>query len=467
MASTGGVGRPSTRGFGGSTPGRGRPIFISYRRRDSAGYAGRLYDALAARFGREQIFMDVDAIPPGVDFERLIAAAVQEAQVFLAVIGPQWLTVSASDGQPRIDDPTDYVHLEIETALAAGMLVIPVLLPGTEMPSPSELPEGIRPFARLNGVELSDSRWAFDVERLSAVVQTRVGSPSRTAGGRAAIALRRVGSTRTASSGVLKAGVAGLAIAALAWASLTSLQRPGGITPSSSPGPSDVRSVPSPSGPARASGTPSPAAPTSAAIVVPTGNPTATGEPSWPSLEPGRYHFTNFLPDLSMEIDTGWSARRDKVDVAELSHDTVPAGYLDLGHVQVALATPCPDPDAETLVLGSTAADLMAWLKAHESLTSDQVYPVNLGGLSGLRLDVSVPADLEIDCRNSEELPRVRLFLLGEDTLALLPGEKARVFALDHRDGRIVIVAGAESGDLDAFLPLADEVLNSIRLVQS
>jgi hypothetical protein len=80
---------------------------------------------------------------------------------------------------------------------------------------------------------------------------------------------------------------------------------------------------------------------------------------------------------------------------------------------------------------------------------------------------VSVPADLEIDCRNPEELPRVRLFLLGEDTLALLPGEKARVFALDHRDGRIVIVAGAESGDLDAFLPLADEVLNSIRLVQS
>jgi hypothetical protein len=105
-------------------PGR---IFISYRRQDSNHLAGRLYDRLADRFGTGQVFIDVDAIEPGVDFAKEINRAVAASTVLLAVIGPNWLTAADERGRRRLDNPGDFVRLEIEAALARDVRVIPIL----------------------------------------------------------------------------------------------------------------------------------------------------------------------------------------------------------------------------------------------------------------------------------------------------------------------------------------------------
>jgi TIR domain len=95
-------------------------VFISYRRQESSGLAGRLYDWLAARFGNDQVFMDVDTIALGVDFAEVITQAVSTCQVLLAVIGPRWLDLTDENGQRRLDDPNDIVRLEIAAALERG-----------------------------------------------------------------------------------------------------------------------------------------------------------------------------------------------------------------------------------------------------------------------------------------------------------------------------------------------------------
>jgi len=105
-------------------------IFISYRREDSAPYAGRLYDRLGQHFGKDKIFMDIDTIEPGVDFVEDIEQAVGSCDVLIALIGKQWLTISDATGQRRLDNPEDFVRLEIKTALARNIRVIPALLPG-------------------------------------------------------------------------------------------------------------------------------------------------------------------------------------------------------------------------------------------------------------------------------------------------------------------------------------------------
>jgi TIR domain len=89
-----------------------RGIFISYRRQDTGDFAGRLYDRLTHRFGQERVFIDVDAIEPGVDFAEAINQAVDTCEVLLAVIGPGWVTATSSDGRRRLDDPDDFVRLE-------------------------------------------------------------------------------------------------------------------------------------------------------------------------------------------------------------------------------------------------------------------------------------------------------------------------------------------------------------------
>src|ERR1700747_1122745 len=108
----------------------GGGIFVSYRRQDSSHLAGRLYDHLADRFGEGQVFMDVDTIEPGLDFAEEVTRAVAACQVLVAVIGPAWLTAADGRGRRRLDDPDDFVRLEIETALVRGVRVIPVLAQG-------------------------------------------------------------------------------------------------------------------------------------------------------------------------------------------------------------------------------------------------------------------------------------------------------------------------------------------------
>jgi hypothetical protein len=145
----------------------GGRIFISYRRGDTAGHAGRLSDGLSARFGPESVFMDLDAIAPGTDFEAKIRDEVSACDVVLVLIGDQWSTVSSQDGRRRIDDPGDYVRQEVAAALARdGLTVVPVLVEGARMPAPAELPDDLKRLARINAIELSDQRWRFDIGRL-------------------------------------------------------------------------------------------------------------------------------------------------------------------------------------------------------------------------------------------------------------------------------------------------------------
>ncbi|MDQ2962406.1 MAG: choice-of-anchor D domain-containing protein [Pseudomonadota bacterium] len=133
-------------------------IFISYRREDAAGYAGRLYDRLAAHFGDERVFMDVEGIEPGADFFDAIERAVGSCEALIVIIGNEWLAVDSA-GHRRLDDPADFVRLETATALARGIRVVPVLVEGAVMPRADQLPPDLAPLTRRQAVELSHKQW--------------------------------------------------------------------------------------------------------------------------------------------------------------------------------------------------------------------------------------------------------------------------------------------------------------------
>lgn len=141
-------------------------IFISYRRDDSEGEAGRLYDDLVRVYGKNAVFMDVAGIAPGLDFRKAIDDNVASCGVFLAVIGPQWSTITASDGKRRLDDANDFVRLEVSSALARNIAVIPVLVHEARMPHPDQLPDNVKDLAYRNSVEISHARWNSDVQLL-------------------------------------------------------------------------------------------------------------------------------------------------------------------------------------------------------------------------------------------------------------------------------------------------------------
>jgi len=152
-------------------------IFISYRREDAAGHAGRLFDRLAARFGKDSVFMDVEGIEAGVDFVETIEGAVGRCAVLLAVIGRNWLNGKDAQGRRRLDDPQDFVRLETASALGRKVRVIPVLVEGARMPGADELPEDLRGLARRQALELRDSRWEADIQALIGVLE-RVLAPA-------------------------------------------------------------------------------------------------------------------------------------------------------------------------------------------------------------------------------------------------------------------------------------------------
>ncbi|MDX6691493.1 MAG: hypothetical protein QOG15_2950 [Solirubrobacteraceae bacterium] len=141
-------------------------VFISYRRGESAGHAGRLYDALVARFGEDNVFIDVE-MEPGVDFVEKLVGVVGACDVLLVVIGPRWAAPADGAGLPRIAEADDFVRLEIRTALQrSDVRVVPLLVADARMPDPEALPDDLRALAHRNAVELSDLRWRDEVEHL-------------------------------------------------------------------------------------------------------------------------------------------------------------------------------------------------------------------------------------------------------------------------------------------------------------
>jgi hypothetical protein len=159
-------------------------IFINYRREDTAGYAGRLYDALATRFGDSNVFMDIDKIEPGLDFTEVIDHAVGSSDVVIALIGRRWLDAADAAGRRRLDNPLDFVRAELSAALAQDRRVIPVLVQGAEMPPPDELPESLQRLAFRHALELTDVRWRYDVERLIGSLERMQGDTETVPGER-------------------------------------------------------------------------------------------------------------------------------------------------------------------------------------------------------------------------------------------------------------------------------------------
>jgi len=141
-------------------------IFISYRREDSQYAVDRIYEALRRRLKKRDIFMDVDDIPKGVDFVEYLSAKVAQCETLVAVIGPQWLTVTDKDGSRRLNNPEDFVRIEIVAALKRGIPVVPVLLDGTPMPTAAQLPQDMRGFERRNGAEVHRRTLKSDIEAL-------------------------------------------------------------------------------------------------------------------------------------------------------------------------------------------------------------------------------------------------------------------------------------------------------------
>lgn len=147
-------------------------VFLSYRRADTAGHAGRICDDLERYFGSPVVFRDIDSISAGSDFVKALEAAIANARVAIILIGDTWLDEASDDGSPRLRDPEDHVHREVAMILKGSSLtVLPVLVEGAQMPTEQDLPESLRDLARLQAIELSDSRWGYDIRRLAGVLE--------------------------------------------------------------------------------------------------------------------------------------------------------------------------------------------------------------------------------------------------------------------------------------------------------
>ena len=145
--------------------------FISFRRDDAAGYAGRLHESLERRLGG-QLFRDVDTLQPGQDFVKAIEARLAVCKVMLVIIGREWLDARNAAGSRRLEDPFDFVRLEIAAGLARpDVLVVPVLVEGASMPAAAQMPENMQALARRHAVSVRDETWDADVDRLAAVVE--------------------------------------------------------------------------------------------------------------------------------------------------------------------------------------------------------------------------------------------------------------------------------------------------------
>ncbi|HZP86097.1 MAG TPA: toll/interleukin-1 receptor domain-containing protein [Burkholderiales bacterium] len=185
-------------------------IFISYRREDSAGFAGHLVEDLKQAFEPQQIFRDIEAIEAGTDFVDAINRAVSSSSVILVMIGPHWLTATGKSGQRRLDEENDFVRLEVQAGLSSNARVIPVLVGGASMPAENDLPPSIRALARRQAHEITERRWDYDVEQLFATLERVPGVAKRK---KAAPAVSTTAPAKGGMSWMTKAVIGVLAVA--------------------------------------------------------------------------------------------------------------------------------------------------------------------------------------------------------------------------------------------------------------
>jgi hypothetical protein len=174
------VNRPADQASTRTAPAAIAPsIFISYRREDSADICGRISDRLIERFGRNAVFKDVDSIPIGRDFRTHLQEAVGRCDALLVIIGRQWSEASAH-GKRRLDDPRDHLRIEVESALARSIPVIPVLVQGAPMPEEDTLPDSLKPLAFRNSIQVRpDPDFNVDLDRLIKGMEAQFGSATR------------------------------------------------------------------------------------------------------------------------------------------------------------------------------------------------------------------------------------------------------------------------------------------------
>ena len=165
-------------------------IFISYRREDAGGFAGRLADALSARYGPGNVFRDVDDIVAGSEFVAALEQALATSDVFIPLIGRAWLS-SGPGSRPRLHEPDDYVRREIARALVRGIRIIPALLDGARMPAAQDLPAELEPLIYRQAITLDDASWNPDVDRLAHAIDAASQAPGSSAPDPAAPGRRR------------------------------------------------------------------------------------------------------------------------------------------------------------------------------------------------------------------------------------------------------------------------------------
>jgi TIR domain len=141
-------------------------VFLCYRREDSGGFAGRIQDQLVRDLGADVLFMDVDNIPFGLNFVKVLRDEVAKCDVLLAVIGQNWLDSRDERGGRRLDNPNDFVRIEIETALKRDIPVVPILLDGVRVPKADDLPEELGELSLRNGIDVRLASFHSDVSRL-------------------------------------------------------------------------------------------------------------------------------------------------------------------------------------------------------------------------------------------------------------------------------------------------------------
>jgi hypothetical protein len=156
-------------------------VFISYRRQDASGWARLLYDRLAEQLGDGQVFMDVDTMTLGMDWVDVITKSVGSCHVLLAIIGPDWLTITNDEGRRRLELSNDTVRLEIQAALERGIPIVPILVDEAEMPGEEDLPSTLRTLSRRHGAKLHHESFRQDVSEVvkavKAIVESRNPTP--------------------------------------------------------------------------------------------------------------------------------------------------------------------------------------------------------------------------------------------------------------------------------------------------
>ena len=139
-----------------------------------------MYDRLQQEFGADNVFIDVDTLLPGDDFVDAIGNTLGQCNLMIALIGPNWLTAADEHGRRRLDDPADFVRIEIQTALERRIRTVPVLVNHALMPQEHQLPDALKPLIRRQAAELTDTRWASDIGALVEKIKRAAGAPSVT-----------------------------------------------------------------------------------------------------------------------------------------------------------------------------------------------------------------------------------------------------------------------------------------------